>query len=110
MINVNDTFRKEPDAGKPHVRNFCEGRTTARGASTRPINMGGYLSIQLVIFYQESTVSLKIHCFKLGKRSYLLIKIITIHKRTECFYKSGAEQRFTDKCIGTGSAGFLLNI
>ena len=22
MINVNDTFRKEPDAGKPHVRNF----------------------------------------------------------------------------------------
>ena len=40
MINVNDTFRKEPDAGKPHVRNFCEGRTTARGASTRPINMG----------------------------------------------------------------------
>ena len=23
--NVNDSFRKEPDAGKPHVR-FCEGR------------------------------------------------------------------------------------
>ena len=33
---MNDSFRKEPDAGKPHVRIFCEGRTTVRGASTRP--------------------------------------------------------------------------
>ena len=34
--NVNNPFRKEPDAEKPHVR-ICEGRTTVRGASTRPI-------------------------------------------------------------------------
>ena len=33
--NVNDSFRKEPDAEKPHVR-ICEGRTTVGGASTRP--------------------------------------------------------------------------
>lgn len=36
LINVNDSFRKEPDAEKPHVR-ICEGRTIVRGASTRPL-------------------------------------------------------------------------
>ena len=25
LINVNDSFRKEPDAGKPHVRNSVRG-------------------------------------------------------------------------------------
>ncbi len=34
--NVNNSFRKEPDAEKPHVR-ICEGRTIVRGASTRPL-------------------------------------------------------------------------
>lgn len=32
-----DEFRKEPDAGKPHVR-ICEGRIAVKGASTRPVN------------------------------------------------------------------------
>ena len=34
---AKDQSHEEPDAGKPHVR-ICEGRTTARGASTRPRN------------------------------------------------------------------------
>ena len=32
----HNSFRKEPDAEKPHVR-ICEGRTIVRGASTRPL-------------------------------------------------------------------------
>ena len=36
MIKCEDEFRKEPDAGKPHVR-ICEGRIAVRGASTRPV-------------------------------------------------------------------------
>ena len=36
--NVNDSFRKEPDAGKPHVRSSVRGGgTTVRGAPTRPM-------------------------------------------------------------------------
>ena len=36
--NVNDSFRKEPDTGKPHVRSSVRGGcTTVRGAPTRPM-------------------------------------------------------------------------
>ena len=48
MINVNDSFRKEPDAEKPHVR-ICEGRTIVRGASTRPMKYLCISSFKMII-------------------------------------------------------------
>ena len=41
---MNNAFRKEPDAGKPHVR-FLGGAHLVKGASTRPGKNGELLEV-----------------------------------------------------------------
>ena len=41
---LNNAFRKEPDAGKPHVR-FLGGAHLVKGASTRPGKNGELLEV-----------------------------------------------------------------
>ena len=48
MINVNDSFRKEPDAGKPQVR-ILRGAYDRKGASTRPMKYLCISSFKMII-------------------------------------------------------------